>query len=315
MVFRVQSRYLFLTYPRCDAPKMRLLDALQRVLSLRMAWCIIAQECHQEEGFHLHCVIGFHKKFDCKNERLFDFDGFHPNIQSVRDLQQSIRYVQKEDTEPLVFGDLPKPKRSWQEVLSARDRASAEETIQQIAPRDYVLNHERIEYYLNKKFAPVIPPYVNSYNFTDIPHALQVWSEQRLLPDRPKSLILWGPTRLGKTAWARSLGRHIYFNGLFMLDLLDSDAEYVIFDDFDWEHFKQYKQWLGAQKEFIVTDKYRRKQLFKWGKPTILLSNVLPNFPDMSWVRSNCIILQINSSLFYFFLFLLLTLTGLTNQP
>lgn len=52
----------------------------------------------------------------------------------------------------------------------------------------------------------------------------------------------------------------MYFNGMLMLDLWDSDAEYAIFDDFeDWSRFYNYKQFLGAQKEFILTDKYIKK--------------------------------------------------------
>lgn len=107
-----------------------------------------------------------------------------------------------------------------------------------------------------------------------------------------------GPTRTGKTTWARSLGPHLYWNGLFDLATFRGDVEYAIFDDFDWEFFPSYKQWLGAQLEFTVTDKYRKKKTIKWGKPVILLSNEMPRFKDMEWVQGNCFIVELNKSLF-----------------
>lgn len=117
--------------------------------------------------------------------------------------------------------------------------------------------------------------------------------------DRPKSLILVGPTRCGKTAWARSLGQHMYFNGSFNLDDWDNDAEYAIFDDWeDWTRFFNYKQFLGAQQEFTLADKYRAKRTLTWGKPCIILSNEMPLFKDWKWIEGNCFICIIENPLF-----------------
>lgn len=91
----------------------------------------------------------------------------------------------------------------------------------------------------------------------------------------------------------------MYFNGMLMLDLWDSDAEYAIFDDFeDWSRFYNYKQFLGAQKEFILTDKYIKKKSVVWGKPSIVLSNEYPNFRDNVWIRDNCFIVELHNPLF-----------------
>lgn len=94
------------------------------------------------------------------------------------------------------------------------------------------------------------------------------------LVDRPKSLILCSPTRFGKTVWARSLGKHMYFGGMFNLDDWDETAEYIVFDDFEWDYFKRWKKnFFGAQKCFVLTDKYRKKITVNWGKPCIYLCN------------------------------------------
>jgi len=87
----------------------------------------------------------------------------------------------------------------------------------------------------------------------------------------------------------------MYFNGLFDLSQWDNDAAYAVFDDFeDWTKFYQYKQFLGAQGQFTCTDKYRRKQQVRWGKPSILLSNTMPAFADMRWIEANCFIIELN---------------------
>lgn len=91
----------------------------------------------------------------------------------------------------------------------------------------------------------------------------------------------------------------MYYNGMFCLDLWDTNATYAIFDDFeDWSKFYMYKQFLGAQQQFVVTDKYRKKKNVDWGKPCIILANTLPDFKDWKWIEANCFIEIINSNLF-----------------
>lgn len=91
----------------------------------------------------------------------------------------------------------------------------------------------------------------------------------------------------------------MYFNMYFNLESWNPDAEYAIFDDFDdWSKWFSYKQWLGAQKEFTVTDKYRKKMNISWGKPTILLSNEIPLFKDQNWIDKNCITFVVKNKLF-----------------
>ena len=81
------------------------------------------------------------------------------------------------------------------------------------------------------------------------------------------SLILWGPTKLGKTIWARSLGNHSYFNTVINFDQYDPDCDYAIFDDIGgFKFFPSYKAWLGCQEEFDVNEKYKRKKTYTLGK-------------------------------------------------
>ena len=128
-----------------------------------------------------------------------------------------------------------------------------------------------------------------------------------ILLGRRKSLILFGPTRLGKTLWARSLGSHAYFGGLFSLDEPLKDVEYAVFDDMQggFGYFHSFKFWLGCQSQFYATDKYKGKTLIHWGRPSIYICNDNPladpafaNRPgDIDWLTGNCEIVEINESL------------------
>jgi hypothetical protein len=119
-----------------------------------------------------------------------------------------------------------------------------------------------------------------------------------------KSLIIYGETRLGKTLWARSLGNHAYFGGLFSLDEPLDDVEYAVFDDLHGglEFFHQYKSWLGRQNEFYSTDKYRAKKLISWRhRPVIYLSNNDPRYDkgvDIDWLNGNCVFVCVEQPIF-----------------
>ena len=89
------------------------------------------------------------------------------------------------------------------------------------------------------------------------PGGLAMYHLTNNLVERARSLVLIGPTRVGKTVWARSLGNHAYFGGLFSIDEDLKDVEYAVFDDMlgGLEYWHSYKFWLGAQKQFYATDK------------------------------------------------------------
>lgn len=115
---------------------------------------------------------------------------------------------------------------------------------------------------------------------------------------RVKSLILWGGTRTGKTLYARSLGHHAYYNLQFNMDDFSNDCKYAVFDDIQggFEYWHSYKGWLGAQKQFVITDKYRKKRTIHWGKPSIMCTNDDPfamRNVDYDWLMNNCYIINV----------------------
>ena len=66
------------------------------------------------------------------------------------------------------------------------------------------------------------------------------------------------------------------------------------------EYFHAYKFWLGAQKQFYATDKYKGKTLIDWGKPSIYLANTNPledKGADTKWILGNCDIVYLDHSI------------------
>jgi hypothetical protein len=122
---------------------------------------------------------------------------------------------------------------------------------------------------------------------------------------RPPSLILFGGSKLGKTDFARSLGKFCFFRGTFNQRTLVSmgveNIEYIIWDDVSWKdkalRDDAYKNWMGGQDNFTISDKYSKKLDITWGKPCIFLSNKDPmaGLPheDQCWLRANCTIVDL----------------------
>lgn len=117
---------------------------------------------------------------------------------------------------------------------------------------------------------------------------------------RPKSLCLIGPSKLGKSVVARSFGKHNYFHGQWSVDAYDESAIYNIFDDIPGMlNSFDFKQFLGAQYDIIVTDKYKKKRMLVNGKPCIYISNSDPLLTKKGkehrdWLMANCIFVHVD---------------------
>lgn len=105
--------------------------------------------------------------------------------------------------------------------------------------------------------------------------------DQENKPDRPTTLILEGPTRTGKTQWARSMGLHNYFCGGVDWSNYNVNAVYNVFDDIPFKFLPCKKEILGAQQDFTVNEKYCKKARIKGGIPSIILCN-----PDQSYLEA-----------------------------
>lgn len=120
--------------------------------------------------------------------------------------------------------------------------------------------------------------------------------------------MLWGPSRTGKTTWARSLGSHIYYGSLFSGGealARHDEADYAVFDDMrgGLKFFPAYKDWLGAQAYPTVKALYKEPRTIKWGKPSVWISNSDPREAegaDVDWLNANCFFCYVHSPIVTF---------------
>jgi hypothetical protein len=132
--------------------------------------------------------------------------------------------------------------------LDASSREDFFSKIKQADPKNYVLQYEHLEYYADKHFAQPVQEYTPQFtDFLRVPEAMKNWALTELpKSDRPKTLVIWGPSRTGKTSWARSLGNHTYLGYTWSVKQLRMDCKYVVVDDIDITNsFKLWQPFLG----------------------------------------------------------------------
>lgn len=119
--------------------------------------------------------------------------------------------------------------------------------------------------------------------------------------------MLVGPSKTGKTQWARSLGRHMFFRENFNLDDWDPEADYVVLDDLPMDRVPGWKVLLGSMGDMVLYDRYRPKKHVKWGpkKCCIILCNrgVDWRFSDTwknesEWCELNVEVIEITNNLY-----------------
>lgn len=296
--FRIQGKHFFLTYPRCDLPKEDLRTFLLSLYPEHGPHALVAREQHEDGSYHLHAAVTFERRIDCRDARRFDFLGHHPNLQRARSIQDVAEYISKDGD---VTGSLPEGNETrggWSDIIdSSTTRGEFLQAVRRSYPRDYVIHHSQLASFCDLQYPEDDQTYTHPEEFTfNLPLTLRTWQEQEFVKgDRPRALVLSGRTRTGKTTWARSLGPHLYYNGYFSLADFTSEKAYVIFDDVPWERMKNlYKYFFGAQKEFILCDKYMKKRRVRWGKPCIFLCNddndpFQLNVDGLDWISGNVV--------------------------
>ena len=285
--FRINAKNYFLTYPKCPLAREEVLDELvERFLPRSLAWAVVAHELHKDEGDHLHCQLEFKERYNCINELAFDIKGYHPNVQASRSTSKVAKYCAKEDCYSL-YGITPEDFRKkigytnpWNEALQAKTAADAIEIIRNGAARDYIINSERIEATMKrlKTGATTYVPIFDQDQPFVVPVEVQSWLDTEFIKKtRARCLCLIGPTKLGKTAWARSIVQpHTYWKSLINIEKWNPASKLLIFDNFDWKYMPAPKVYLTQAGQATVTDKYHKKTNVIVNMPAIFICNEMP---------------------------------------
>lgn len=290
--FRINAQNVFLTYPKCWLSKEEALELLLDSLN-GVDYVVVAFERHSNGDPHLHVQIHFIKKMDFRKENAFDLWGFddqnnltnfHGNYQATRSLKHVAQYCTKEQDyilwgiTPEDFNKLAGRKNYYAEALHSESYTKACDIIQGGHPRDWVLSGDRIRSNLKNHFNTMIKEYAPLFEVTPfiVPQELTDWTTS-WQTTRTKCLCLIGASKLGKTAWARSLQQpHMYWKGMINIDDWNPKAKVIIFDDFDWQFLPQPKILLTQAGDGTITDRYRHKTNICVSMPAILLCNDMP---------------------------------------
>ncbi|KAI8573844.1 hypothetical protein RHMOL_Rhmol01G0306900 [Rhododendron molle] len=178
----------------------------------------------------------------------------------------------------------PANRRLIADALNAPSKAQALQIIKEKDPKSFVLQFHNINSNLEKIFKPPTPTYTSPFSnstFINIPQELKQWAldnvkDPAARPDRPISIIIEGPSRIGKTVWARSLGPHNYLAGYLDLnsDVYSNNAWYNVIDGVDPHYLKHWKDFIGAEKDWQSNCKYGKKPTqISGGIPAIVLCN------------------------------------------
>nr|WBT00780.1 replication associated protein [Rose leaf curl virus] len=302
--FRINAKNYFLTYPKCSLTKEEALSQLEALETpTNKKYIKICRELHEDGSPHLHVLIQFEGKYQCKNQRFFDLVSpnrsahFHPNIQGAKSSTDVKSYIDK-DGDTLDWGEFQIDGRSARggqqtandaaaEALNAGSKEAAMAIIREKLPEKFIFQYHNLNANLDRIFAPPMEVYVSPFlssSFDQVPEAIEEWASENVMgpaarPLRPKSIVIEGDSRTGKTMWARSLGPHNYLCGHLDLSpkIYPNDAWYNVIDDVDPRYLKHFKEFMGAQRDWQSNTKYGKPVQIKGGIPTIFLCNPGPN--------------------------------------
>ncbi len=167
--FRINAKNYFLTYPKCSLAKEEALSQLQNLETpVNKLFIRVCRELHENGEPHLHVLIQFEGKFQCKNNRFFDLVSpsrsahFHPNIQGAKSSTDVKAYVEK-DGDFIDFGVFQIDGRSarggcqsandaYAEAINSGSKAAALNILREKAPKDYVLQFHNLNANLDRIF-------------------------------------------------------------------------------------------------------------------------------------------------------------------
>lgn len=251
MPFKFDSCYVFLTYPHSNFEHGVFHTWLNTVCQTE--WCRVSTERHQDEDEHVHAVAKFVRRFQSRNERVFDFEGRHPNIQPVRSVAKSIVYVGK-DGQFTDFGPVPTggSKRTIAEAVALA--GEADEATYLLACAEAKLSYQYAKRFRELHFS------ANKSVITEEYQANPEWECQRLrdlaLPENTCPVLI-GPSGIGKTAWACRVAPKpaLWVSHIDVLRLFkEGYHKSIIFDDMVFTHYP-------VQSQIHLVDMEKQRQI------------------------------------------------------
>lgn len=233
MPLRLQSKTFFLTFPQADFDLQGYVNFYKDLVD----YILVSSELHEDGNLHRHALLIYKTRKDIRNERYFDYEGFHPNIQIPRNLAATKTYIKKDGT--------------FLEEGTNKD----DENIYELARTlDYetFMNH-CIKRKVSFQFAKdALRRCVQTNTITAYtPH--QGFKEPVFIPfPRPlTSLLLIGKTGIGKTTLVKIIAEKpsLWCTHLDTLKQFNpAEHKSIIFDDLSFQHLPRHTQLFLADR-------------------------------------------------------------------
>jgi hypothetical protein len=103
---------------------------------------------------------------------------------------------------------------NWAWIVQAKSPDELLERALELDPYKAATKHRGLQEVNKYKFKPTVERFESVFGpdaFPGVTEKMKQWVQEEFPKreySRPKALILWGPTRTGKTQWAQSLGKH-----------------------------------------------------------------------------------------------------------
>lgn len=268
--FRLQSKSIFATFPKCQISKERALKKLKR--KKETTYICVAQEQHQDGTNHLHALMQYEEKFRTRKADFYDLEDsedeghtYHGNYQAAKDAGDVRAYIQKEG----------------QFIEEGHFLSNAQSEVQKRAIENKLI------------LSTALPDLVNSgeisiYSYQQLRTAKNLYTLDSLkVPDYMPKTCYWiyGKTGIGKSRWVRDNYPSQFFNKPQNKWWDGYNGEQIVLlDDFDlrgdclghllkiWADCYSFPAEIKggtikpAYTHFIITSQYRPGDIFCQGK-------------------------------------------------